>query len=141
MLLTLSTTHQPATDIGFVLHKNPSSVRSVAFGFGNAHVFYPEATEERCTAALLLEVDPVSIVLTGSLDSPAEARIGRPATPGSVAGVARRTTRRTIRRTARYVAVLPGGCARATLYGAAVWSCGGVYYQPSGNQYVVVVVN
>jgi hypothetical protein len=91
--------------------------------------------------ALLLEVDPVSIVLTGSLGYEAEARVGRPATPRSVAGVARRTTRRVVRRTGRYVAVLPGGCARATLYGAAVWSCAGVYYQPYGGQYVIVVVD
>jgi hypothetical protein len=37
--------------------------------------------------------------------------------------------------------VLPGGCAQATLYGAAVWTCGGVYYQPYGNQYVIVVID
>jgi hypothetical protein len=79
--------------------------------------------------------------LPGWANSTAEARIGRPGTPRSVAGVARRTTRRTVRRTARYVAVLPAGCGRYTLYGAAVWNCGGVYYQPYGNQYVIVVVD
>ena len=89
--------------------------------------------------SFFLEIEPVSIVLTGSLNTDAQARVGRPATPGSVAGVARRTTRRTVRRTARYVAVLPGGCARVTLYGVAVWNCAGVYYQPYGGQYVVVV--
>jgi 3' terminal RNA ribose 2'-O-methyltransferase Hen1 len=62
VLLTLSTTHRPATDLGFLLHKNPGAVRSVAVGFGTAHVFYPEATEERCTATLLLEVDPIELV-------------------------------------------------------------------------------
>lgn len=62
MLLTLSTTHRPATDLGFLLHKNPGAVRSVTLGFGTAHVFYPEATEERCTAALLLDVDPIALV-------------------------------------------------------------------------------
>ena len=82
--------------------------------------------------AFFLEFDPVSIVLAGRSTLRSRGRIGRPATPRSVAGVARRTTRRVVRRTARYVAVLPGGCARATLYGAAVWSCGGVYYQPYG---------
>ena len=92
-------------------------------------------------AALFLEFEPTSIFLGGPLNSEAEARRGRPATPGSVAGVARRSTRRTIRRTARYVAVLPGGCAQATLYGAVVWSCGGVYYQPYGNQYVIIVID
>jgi hypothetical protein len=93
------------------------------------------------TFAIFLEFDPTPIILGGSLDSEAVARIGRPATPGSVAGVARRTTRRTIRRTTRYYAALPAGCARITLYGAAVWNCGGVYYQPYGNQYVIVVVD
>jgi len=62
MLLTLTTTHRPATDLGFLLHKNPARVRSVSLSFGEAHVFYPEAKEERCTAALLLEVDPVALV-------------------------------------------------------------------------------
>ncbi|MGH2673072.1 MAG: 3' terminal RNA ribose 2'-O-methyltransferase Hen1, partial [Actinomycetota bacterium] len=62
MFLTISTTHIPATDLGFLLHKNPDSVRSVELWFGHAHVFYPEATEERCTAALLLDVDPVGLV-------------------------------------------------------------------------------
>jgi hypothetical protein len=89
--------------------------------------------------ATFLDFDPVSIVLFGSLGSEAEARVGRPATPASVAGVARRTTRRTVRRTARYVAALPGGCAQATLYGVVVYDCGGVYYQPYNGQYVIVV--
>lgn len=89
--------------------------------------------------SFFLEVEPVSIVLTGSLNTEAQARVGRPATPASVAGVARRTTRRTVRRTTRYVAALPAGCARATLYGVAVWNCAGVYYQPYGGRYVVVV--
>ena len=93
------------------------------------------------TFALFLEIDPTSIVLGGSLGSDAFARIGRPATPGSIAGVARRTTRRAVRRTTRYYAALPGGCARATLYGALVWNCAGVYYQPYGNQYVIVIID
>jgi 3' terminal RNA ribose 2'-O-methyltransferase Hen1 len=62
MLLTLSTTHQPATDLGYLLHKNPSRVQSEELSFGKTHVFYPEATEELCTAALLLEVDPIALV-------------------------------------------------------------------------------
>jgi 3' terminal RNA ribose 2'-O-methyltransferase Hen1 len=65
MLLTITTTKRPATDLGFVLHKNPSNVRSVGLSFGVAHVLYPEATEERCTAALLLDVDPVGLVRRG----------------------------------------------------------------------------
>src|SRR5262245_37942708 len=62
MLLTISTTHSPATDLGFLLHKNPARPQSVDLSFGTAHVFYPEADERRCTAALLLEVDPVGLV-------------------------------------------------------------------------------
>lgn len=62
MLLTITTTHQPATDLGYLLHKNPARLHSFALSFGEAHVFYPEATAERCTAALLLDVDPVGLV-------------------------------------------------------------------------------
>ncbi|MCP3142670.1 3' terminal RNA ribose 2'-O-methyltransferase Hen1 [Pyxidicoccus xibeiensis] len=62
MLLTLSTTHAPATDLGYLLHKSPHKAQSFALPFGEGHVFYPEATSERCTAALLLEVDPVALV-------------------------------------------------------------------------------
>lgn len=62
MLLTISTTHRPATDLGYLLHKHPGRVQSFPLSFGQAHVFYPEATEERCTAALLLDVDPVALV-------------------------------------------------------------------------------
>lgn len=65
MLLTITTTHQPATDIGFLLHKNPENLHSVTMNFGMAHVFYPEAEAERCTAALLLDVDPVKLVRKG----------------------------------------------------------------------------
>ena len=62
MLLTLTTTHTPATDLGYLLHKNPAKVQTFELSFGKAHVFYPEATAERCTAALLLDVDPVGLV-------------------------------------------------------------------------------
>ena len=62
MLLTISTTHEPATDLGFLLHKNPDRVHTAELPFGNVHVAYPEATENRCTAALLVEVDPVGLV-------------------------------------------------------------------------------
>lgn len=88
-----------------------------------------------------LEVDPVSVVTNGSLVPAANARIGRPATPGSVAGVARRTTRRTVRRSAIYISALPAGCAQVTVYGTLVWRCGGTYYQSSGSRYVVVYVD
>jgi 3' terminal RNA ribose 2'-O-methyltransferase Hen1 len=62
MLLTISTTHRPATDLGYLLHKNPAGHHRAEFGFGTAHVLYPEATEQRCTAAVLVEVDPISLV-------------------------------------------------------------------------------
>ncbi|HEY1322005.1 MAG TPA: 3' terminal RNA ribose 2'-O-methyltransferase Hen1 [Streptosporangiaceae bacterium] len=62
MLLTITSTSPPATDLGFLLHKNPAAVRTVEAGFGTAHVFYPEAGPQRCTAALLCEVDPVALV-------------------------------------------------------------------------------
>lgn len=62
MLLAVSTTHRPATDLGFLLHKHPDRAQRFDTAAGNAHVFYPEATEERCTAALLLEIDPVGLV-------------------------------------------------------------------------------
>jgi 3' terminal RNA ribose 2'-O-methyltransferase Hen1 len=62
MLLTLTTTHSPATDIGFLLRKNPTRSQSFNLSFGVAHVFYPEASSERCTVALLVEVDPVGLV-------------------------------------------------------------------------------
>jgi 3' terminal RNA ribose 2'-O-methyltransferase Hen1 len=62
MLLKLTTTKRPATDLGFLLHKNPGRAQSFDLGFGRVHVFYPEASPERCTAALLLDVDSVGLV-------------------------------------------------------------------------------
>src|SRR3984957_2885817 len=70
MLLTITTTSEPtttaggrlATDLGFLLHKNPDRAQSFEVSVGTAHVFYPEADAGRCTAALLLEVDPVGLV-------------------------------------------------------------------------------
>lgn len=62
MLLTITTSHRPASDLGYLLHKNPAKVHPVEVSFGMAHVFYPEATDERCTAALLLDIDPVGLV-------------------------------------------------------------------------------
>ncbi|MBT9394638.1 3' terminal RNA ribose 2'-O-methyltransferase Hen1 [Hymenobacter sp. NST-14] len=62
MLLTITTTHQPATDLGYLLHKNPARLQTLELTAGQAHIFYPEATAERCTVALLLEIDPVGLV-------------------------------------------------------------------------------
>jgi 3' terminal RNA ribose 2'-O-methyltransferase Hen1 len=62
MLLTISTTHQPATDLGYLLHKNPARLQTEELSFGKGFVFYPEASVELCTAALLIEIDPVALV-------------------------------------------------------------------------------
>jgi hypothetical protein len=62
MLLTITNTKSPATDLGYLLHKNPNRLQSSELSFGKVHVFYPEATANRCTAALLLDVDPVGLV-------------------------------------------------------------------------------
>lgn len=62
MLLSISTTHIPATDLGYLLHKNPNRLHRQSLSQGNAYCFYPEATESKCTACLLLEVDPVGLV-------------------------------------------------------------------------------
>ncbi|WP_250000677.1 3' terminal RNA ribose 2'-O-methyltransferase Hen1 [Actinoplanes sp. M2I2] len=58
MLLTVTTTHRPATDLGYLLVKHPDRVHRFDVPTGTAYVLYPEATDERCTAALLLDVDP-----------------------------------------------------------------------------------
>lgn len=62
MLLTITTTHSPASDLGFLLMKHPDRCQSFSLSFGNAHVFYPEVNEERCTAALLIDIDAVALV-------------------------------------------------------------------------------
>ncbi len=62
MLLTITNTTPDARDLSWLLHKRPDRVQAFDLSFGQAHVFYPEVTEERCTAALLLDVDPVDLV-------------------------------------------------------------------------------
>ncbi len=62
MLLTISTTAVPATDLGYLLHKNPARVHGFELSFGQATVFFPEATPECCTVCLLIEVDPIGLV-------------------------------------------------------------------------------
>ena len=61
VLLTITCTAAPATDLGFLLHKNPDKVNNFGVSSGQAHVFYPEASAARCTAALLLEVEHVRL--------------------------------------------------------------------------------
>jgi 3' terminal RNA ribose 2'-O-methyltransferase Hen1 len=65
MLLTITTTHRPATDLGYLLHKNPARMHRIDLAFGEAFVVYPEATEDRCTAAFVVEVDTVGLVRKG----------------------------------------------------------------------------
>lgn len=68
MFLTITTTgspERPATDLGFLLHKHPEKTQAFSTSYGTAHVLYPEADAERCTAALLLEVDAVALVRRG----------------------------------------------------------------------------
>jgi 3' terminal RNA ribose 2'-O-methyltransferase Hen1 len=70
VLLTITTSMSPATDLGFLLYKHPERVQAFDQSFGTAHVFYPEATGERCTAALLLDVDPIKLAKTRGRNTP-----------------------------------------------------------------------
>ncbi|CAG0954094.1 hypothetical protein PHYC_00364 [Phycisphaerales bacterium] len=78
MLLTLSTTLSPATDLGYLLHKNPARVQTFSLAFGRAHVFYPQATRSSFSAALLLDIDSIELVRGGQGIAP----------PGSLLSVA-----------------------------------------------------
>lgn len=82
-----------------------------------------------------------SLFGSGIVIQKAAAVIGRPLTPVSVAGSARRTTRRVIRRSTVYAATLPGGCSTVVIEGVSLYQCGVTYYQPYNNQYVVVYVD
>jgi 3' terminal RNA ribose 2'-O-methyltransferase Hen1 len=76
MLLKISTTHKPATDLSFLLHKHPDKLQSVEFSKGVAHIFYPEATDEKCTAALLLDVDSIGLIRGTGDNSPDAFSLG-----------------------------------------------------------------
>jgi 3' terminal RNA ribose 2'-O-methyltransferase Hen1 len=69
MLLTITTTHRPAADLGFLLYKHPDRCQSFELSFGKVHVFYPEVAAERCSACLLLDVDPVGMVRSRSANT------------------------------------------------------------------------
>lgn len=62
MFLSIATTHQPATDLGFLLHKHPDRLHEIELPFGKAWIFYPQAEAARCEAALLLDIDPIGLV-------------------------------------------------------------------------------
>lgn len=64
MLLSITTTHQPATDLGYLLGKHPERPQSFELAYVHVHVFYPEASAERCTVCLLLDIDPIGPVRT-----------------------------------------------------------------------------
>ncbi|HVE91492.1 MAG TPA: 3' terminal RNA ribose 2'-O-methyltransferase Hen1 [Actinomycetota bacterium] len=90
MLLQISTTHEPATDLGYLLHKHPGRRQAFDLPFGTAHVFYPQAREDLCTCALLLDVDPVGLVRRGQgSDAPLEQYVNdRPYVASSFLSVA-----------------------------------------------------
>ena len=77
MLLTITTTHSPATDLGFLLHKHPEKFQSVDLSIGKAHIFYPERSPDRSTAALLLDIDPIDMVRGGRNRSGAAFSLGQ----------------------------------------------------------------
>ena len=92
-------------------------------------------------AFALLLGDTLNSVAPFAFVNEAQAVVGRPATPGSVAGVARRTTRRVVSRSAIYVSALPTGCVQTSVKGGVVWRCGRTYYQPYGGRYVVIYID
>jgi hypothetical protein len=61
MFLSIATAHHPATDLGFLLHKHPGRLHQIELTFGKAWVFYPEASQTRCEAVLVLDVDPIGL--------------------------------------------------------------------------------
>lgn len=62
MFLSIATTHQPATDLGYLLMKHPDRLHETEHTFGRSYIVYPEANAERCEAVLTLDVDPVALV-------------------------------------------------------------------------------
>lgn len=92
------------------------------------------------SAALMAGLAAVWVFYGGVVVPRAQAVIGRPLTPLSYAGVARRTTRRMIFATSTYVAALPAGCRTVFVDGTTLQQCGSTYYQPAGGRYVVVRV-
>jgi len=65
MLLNITTTHKPANNLGYLLHKHPAKLQSIDLSIGKAHIFYPENSDERTTASLLLDIDPIDMVRGG----------------------------------------------------------------------------
>jgi RNA repair, ligase-Pnkp-associating, region of Hen1 len=112
VLLTITTTRPPATELGYLLHKHPDRPQSFDVSAGQAHVFYPEATPERCTAALLLDIDPITLVRGHKDGELAQYVNDRPYAAGSMLAVAIKEAFRT---------ALTGRCdARPDLAAAAI---------------------
>jgi hypothetical protein len=90
MLLTITCTAREATDLGYLLHKNPQSLYEKALSFGIARVFYTEASADRCTMALSVEVDPIGLVRGKGASAPTLAQYvsDRPYAPSSFLSVA-----------------------------------------------------
>ena len=61
MLLTITYEGNKTQDLGYLLHKNPYRAQSFDLSFGKAYVFYPEVSDERTTAALLLDINPIDL--------------------------------------------------------------------------------
>jgi len=62
MILNISTTHFPATDLGYLLHKHPDKFQTLELSVGKAHIFYPEKSNERTSISLLLDIDSIDMV-------------------------------------------------------------------------------
>ena len=61
MLLTITYEGQNTQDLSFLLHKNPDRAQEFELSYGKAYVFYPEVSDARTTAALLLDIDPIDL--------------------------------------------------------------------------------
>jgi 3' terminal RNA ribose 2'-O-methyltransferase Hen1 len=93
MILNITTTHQPATALGYLLHKHPDKFQSIDLSVGKAHVFYPEKSEERTTISLLLDIDPIDMVRSANKPGSEGFALGhyvndRPYVASSLMGVA-----------------------------------------------------
>ena len=61
MLLTITYEGTNTQELGYLLHKNPERAQQFEMSYGKAYVFYPEVSDERTTAALLLDIDPLDL--------------------------------------------------------------------------------
>ena len=61
MILTITYEGQNTQDLGFLLYKHPDRAQQFELSYGKAYVFYPEVTDERTTAALVLDIDPIDL--------------------------------------------------------------------------------